>query len=153
FQTHEVALEEAKMQVALLLFNERLQAFQDELQTNADAAEAAPLLEDTRTVQQFVAGMATEAQRLFAYLRNQQPREAGESMAAMDREHAQANAVLEHLRDEIAAIQKRHFENQTALATSLQRFQYAVSALILLLIGGAAVFAHRVRRQLEAATR
>jgi signal transduction histidine kinase len=153
FQTHEVALEEAKMRVALRLFNERLQAFHDELGTNADAAEAAPLLDDTRAVRQLIAGMAAEAQRLFAYLRSQQPREAGESMAAMDREHARANEVLERLRDEIAAIQKRHFENQTTLATSLQQFQYAVSALILLLIGGAAVFAHRVRRQLEAATR
>src|SRR5262249_24104549 len=42
---------------------------------------------------------------------------------------------------------------QTAAAGSLQRFQYVVSALILLMIAGSVAYGHRVRRQVESATR
>jgi signal transduction histidine kinase len=153
FQSHRVAVEKTKMQAALRLFNERLQAFQEELGENAAGEEVVGLLEDLRTFGQLVQEMAAEALGLFSYLGGDQTKEAGESMAGMDRRYAQANQVLERIRGEIAAVQKRHFENQTAVAASLQRFQYVVSSLILLMIGGSLAYGHKVRRQVESAAR
>src|SRR5581483_1896283 len=46
FQSHEVAEEEAKMLAALRLFDERVEAFAAELRANADAAEAAVVIDD-----------------------------------------------------------------------------------------------------------
>src|SRR5262249_35051220 len=79
--------------------------------------------------------------------------DAGQSMAAMDRQYALANRALERLRGEIAAIQTRHFQRQTEVASSLLRFQYVMSGLLLLMIGGSLAYAHRVRRQVESAPR
>lgn len=153
FQSHQVAVEEMKMRAALRLFNERLEAFQEELRANADGDESVALLENLQTCQQFMQQMAEEALGLFTQLRSDQTKEAGASMAAMDRQYARANQVLERLRGEIAEIQKRHFEDQTAVAASLQRFQYGVFTLILLMISGLVAYGHRVRRQVESATR
>src|SRR5262249_42591411 len=134
-------------------FDERLAAFQEALRADPEAAETAPLLDDLQTVRQRMQDMTGEARGLFAHLRAARTEEAGESMAAMDRQYARANQALDHLREEIAAIRSRHFEAQAAVATSLQRFDYAVSALILLLLGVSVAYGHRVRRQVDAANR
>jgi signal transduction histidine kinase len=153
FHSHQVAVEEANMRAALRLFDERLGAIQEELRANTDGDEAAALLEDLQAVRRLTQQMAAEAQGLFAHLRNDRTREAGESMAAMDRQYARVNQILERLRGGIAAIQQQHFENQTAVAASLQHFQHVVFALILLMIGGSAAYGQRVRWRLESATR
>ncbi len=153
FQSHQVSAEEAKMQAALRQFNDRLDSLQEELRTSPSADEAGPLLENLGTVRRRIQRMAGEAQALFASLRSEQTRQAGERMAAMDREYARANQALERLREEITVIQGRHLEDQAAVARSLQRFERFVSPLILLLIAGSLVYGHRVRRQVEAAQR
>src|SRR5437763_1744397 len=126
FQSHQVAAEEAKMQAAMRLLEDHLDAFQGELRANADGAEAGALLEGLNEFRQLMRQMAAEAHGLFTHLRSDQTTEAGEGMAAMDRQYARANRVLERLRGEIAAVQERHFEHQTAVAASLLRFQYVM---------------------------
>jgi signal transduction histidine kinase len=153
FQSHQVPFEEDKMRAALRRFDERLGAFQEALRADPDAAETAPLLEELQTVRQRMQDMTGEARGLFAHLRAARTEEAGESMAAMDRQYARAIQALDRLREEIAAIRSRRFEGLAAAATSLQRFDYVVSALILLLVGGSVAYGHRVRRQVDAANR
>jgi PAS domain S-box-containing protein len=153
FQSNQADIEEAKMHVALRLLNERLEGFEEGLRANPTDNETGPLLEDLQTVREHMRQMATEAQGLFAHVRRQQTKEAGESMAAMDREYARAYQVLERVRGEMVAIEKRHFEHQAAVAASLQRFQYTASALILLMIGASVVYGHQIRRQVESLNR
>jgi signal transduction histidine kinase len=153
FQSDRIAEEQARMQAALSLFNLRAKAFEEALRADAEGDEVAALAEKLPRFRQNVEGMAREALNLFAYMRRDETRKAGESMAAMDRHFAQANQVLEQLRADIAAIQQRHFLNQTAAAGSLQKFQDVASVFILALIVGSAVYGHRVRRQVEDATR
>jgi signal transduction histidine kinase len=153
FQSHQVAEEEAKLQGALRQFNERLDTLEDALRTVPGPEEAAGLLGSLQTVRRLIQEMAEEAQGLFAQLRSGHTRQAGEKMAAMDRGYARANQALERLREQITAIQGRHLEDQAAVAASLERFEYVVSPLVLLLIAGAMAYGHRARRQVEAATR
>jgi signal transduction histidine kinase len=153
FQSHQVAAEEARLQAAVRLFEDHLGEFEQELRANAEDTEAGTLLENLQEFRGLMRQMAEEAHGLFARLRSDRTKEAGEGMAAMDRHYAAANRVLERVRAEIAAIQKRHFEHQTGVAASLLRFQYVMSALILLMIGGSLAYGHKVRRQVEAATR
>ncbi len=152
FQTHQVGVEEAKMQVALRLFNDALDEFQEELGADAGADEAAALRDGLQGVRRLVGEMTADARRLFAHLARGQTQQAGARMAAMDRRYAEANQTLERLREAIAAIQKQHFEDQMAVLSSRQRFQYGVSALILLMLCGSVAYGQRVRRQVEAAT-
>jgi signal transduction histidine kinase len=153
FQSHQVAAEEANLRTAVLHFNRRLDAFAEDLRANREDRETAALLDGVQRFRQPMERMAEEARVLFAHLRSDRTKEAGETMAAMDRQYALANQALEHLRSAITTIQERHLENQQAAATSLQQFQYVASTLILLLIGGSVAYGRRVRRQVEAATR
>jgi hypothetical protein len=147
FQSHQGAAEEARMEAAERLFGDHLERFHEGLRTDAEAAEAGALLRDLQEFRRRMHDMAVEARGLFAHLRSSRTQDAGQSMAAMDRQYALGNQALERLRGEIAAIQTRHFERQTEVTASLQRFQYAMSALLLLMIGGSLAYAHRVRRQ------
>ncbi len=151
FQSHQVSLEEARMHAAQERFNTQLDAFQNGLRGHSDDDTARTLGEQVEQFRLQMQQMEEEAESLFAHLRSDRSRTAGERMAAMDRRYAQANHMLEQMRGEIAAIQERHFEHQTAAATSLQHFQYGMSLLILAMIGGSAVYGRRVRRQMDAA--
>jgi signal transduction histidine kinase len=153
FQSHQVHAEEAKLQAALRLFDDRLESLREALRSHPDHDEAGPLLAGLQTVGRLIQEMAREAQSLFAQLRSGNTRQAGERMAAMDRGYARANQALERLREQITTIQGRHLEDQAAVAVSLQWFERFVSPLVLLLIAGSVVYGHRVRRQVEAATR
>jgi signal transduction histidine kinase len=153
FQSHQVAAEEVKLREALRGFNQHLDTFREELRANAEGDEAAAVAGELQTFQGLVGRMAGEARDLFAQCRKGQTREAGERMAAMDRQYARAIQALERSRGEIAGIQKQHFDDQAALAALLQRSQYAASTLILLMIGGLLAYGHRVRRRVETTTR
>jgi signal transduction histidine kinase len=153
FQSHQGAVEEARMEAAVRLLTEHLDSFEEGLLTNAEAAEAGALLANLEAFRRRMQDMAGEARGLFAHLRSGRTQDAGQSMASMDRQYALGNQALEKLRGEIAAIQTRHFQRQTEVASSLLRFQYVMSGLLLLMIGGSLAYAHRVRRQVETATR
>lgn len=145
FQSHQVAAEYARMHAALTSFNKRLEAFQAELQANVEAEQSVPLVAGLRFAQQDMLAMSADADQLFDHLRSNRTVEAGKSMAEMDRHYARANQALERLRKDIGKIQEQHFDKQTEAAVSLQRFQYMIAALILLMIGGAAVYGHKLR--------
>ncbi|HYV37832.1 MAG TPA: sensor histidine kinase [Gemmataceae bacterium] len=150
FQSRQLEAEWKSMHEALAVFTNRLETVRQELQDNVEPHQAGPLLAGLQTAQQTMQAMTTESDRLFEYLKNKRPTEAGESMATMDRHFAKVNRALEQLRRDIAAIQQEHFEKQTGAAAALQRFQYGIAALILLMIAGAAVYGHIIRKQVEA---
>ena len=51
------------------------------------------------------------------------------------------------LRTEATAIQQRHFGRQTAAAATLQRFEYLIAGLILVMVGAATAYGRRLNRQ------
>lgn len=153
FESHDIAGEEAKMQAALRFFSQRLDALLLNLHNDDPSVETPAVLDNLQVCASETERMAEKARTLFELLRRGRTREAGESMAAMDRHFAAAAQALESARTEIAIMQKRHFEEQTAVASSLQRFHYVTSCLILLVIGASLVYGQRLRRQLESATR
>jgi signal transduction histidine kinase len=102
-----------------------------------------------REINAAVTEMVAETHHIFTHLRNKQQAEAGKRMATMDRKFAYVNTTLVRLRERIGAIQKEHFEQQTAAASSLQKFEYLIAALILLMVGGATVYGQRIARQVR----
>src|SRR5262249_25331391 len=76
FQSHQVAVEEANLQVAVWRFNQRLDAFAAELQAHAEEGEAATLMDLAEAFRQFMEHMAAEARVLFAHLRSDRTKEA-----------------------------------------------------------------------------
>lgn len=153
FQSQKADAESARMQSSRRQFEERIALFQSEIESNVDPAEAAPLLRGLLGARHALEEMFAEARRLFAHFKNGSTREAGTSMAAMDRRFLSVIESLESLRGDIAAIQGRAFEKQADAAASLQRLEYGVDALVLAMILAAMFYAHKVRKQMEHATR
>jgi signal transduction histidine kinase len=79
--------------------------------------------------------------------------EAGSHMARMDQNYNQANNALFQLREDIGMIQKEVFSKQTASAASLQKFEYLIGGLILLMVAGATYYGFHFARQEEADAR
>jgi signal transduction histidine kinase len=147
FETQDVEVESRKMQAAVRAFKAQGTALHDSLE---GMGQAEPLLETLAAVQAAMADMVVEADRIFTHLRTDQVREAGRQMALMDRKYAAVNTALVRLRQQIEARQQANFRQQTASAAALQRFEYLIGSLILVMIGAAAVYGHKMNRRLEA---
>jgi signal transduction histidine kinase len=70
-------------------------------------------------------------------------------MATMDRRYATLNSALAGLRHSVAMVQQKNFEQQMAAASRQRDYEYLIGALILLMVGGATVYGHRMARQIQ----
>lgn len=153
FQSHQADAEYARMQTARRQFEKRLALFQSEIEARADPVEAESFLRGLQAAGKAMEEMAADARRLFAHVKSGSTKEAGKSMADMDRRYARFIEAIEQVRRDMSVIQSRAFEKQAAAAASLQRLEYGVDALVLAMILAAMVYAHVVRKQMERATR
>lgn len=145
FQSRQVEAEAERMRAARSTWSSHLQAVREELLANVPSPRATPLAGRLQDAQQAMDAMNIQADLLFTQLRKGLVAEAGTSMAAMDRQYALVNRALEELRRDIGAVQKEHFDRQTGAAVSLQRSQYVLATLILLMIAGAAIYGYKLR--------
>jgi PAS domain S-box-containing protein len=141
FNSHDVKGESARMQTALDLFNQRLAGLREELRTNdiPDSVEHA-IKADLDNVQLAMAAMVKEAGLVFQDFELNQPELAGRQMAVMDHKLVLMNDAFRDLRNEVTGIQKQTFDQQLALAGSLQKSEFALAGTILLMIGAATYY-------------
>ena len=155
FGSLDVHAESSRMQFALARFQAQFWTVRSELQEKLPRAEAASLVAKLDAVSQAMQDMTGEAQEMFAFFRAKQPAAAGTRMATMDRRYAEVNRALADLRASVATSQARNFEQQVAAAASQKKYQYALGALLLLMVVAAMVYGQRMARhaQAEAAER
>jgi signal transduction histidine kinase len=137
------------MQAAREIFDAKFRALRDELTTNLTPGEASPLVARLDAVSVAMEAMLSEARLIFSYFRAAQPDRAGERMATMDRRYATVNRALAELRHSVAMVQQKNFERQTAAASRQRDYEYLIGALILLMVGGATFYGHRMARQIQ----
>lgn len=147
FDSHDVPLESARMQGALHAFEERLGRLRTELHRSVADAEGARLHECMNEVEQAMDGMVAETRLIFSYFAGGQNVEAGQRMATMDRKYARLLAALRELGAGVSSIQRRQFERQTAAAADLQRFEFLIATLILMMVAAATVYGRKISRQ------
>ncbi len=147
FDSRAVAAELARMQTALGIFNARLDSLRRELRRSASQANAQALLGHLDDVERAMAQMVAEARLIFSHFAAGQREPAGERMATMDRKYARLLASLQELGAHVASIQRHQFEHQMAAAGALQRFEYGIAGLILLMVAAATVYGRRLSRQ------
>ena len=147
FDTGDVGLEAVRMQRARLEFHARLGALRDALPSRVEPADADALRGRMGLVERALDEMVEEAGHIFSNLAAGRSQPAGERMATMDRRYARVLAALRELHTEATAIQQRHFGRQTAAAATLQRFEYLIAGLILVMVGAATAYGRRLNRQ------
>ena len=152
FDTHDVAAESTRMARARLEFAARVTRLRQHL-TDVHPHEQTELLARFDSLAAAMAQMTAEAETIFAAFAAGQPEEAARQMAGMDRKYANVLSAFHDLRSDVSRIQQRLFAEQNAAARGLQRFEFLIAALIVIMVGGAVVYGQRmqkeVRREME----
>lgn len=153
FDSQAVDEEAQRMKQALAAFDGKLDHARQELSSETAIAQITGLLDEFRQVRKSMDEMVAEADLIFNFFRNRQPREAGERMATMDRKYARLNQAFSRLEEGVREIQRRRFASQHELAQQLQRAEYAIVAGIVLMILGVTWYGSKVMREMTNATR
>jgi len=156
FDSADVSAEAVRMQRARVSFQQRMAVLRADL-AHVPAGDAQALRARMDQIEQAMAEMTREAGLIFSYFGAGQRAEAGQRMATMDRRYARVLATLRELGAAVSSIQQQQFARQTAAAGTLQRFEYLIAALILLMVGAATVYGRKIadlaaRDALERAT-
>lgn len=150
FDSHDVATERARMVANLGLFQENLRRLEEELQVTAMPAEVARLTPNFRAVSQAMTAMVDEANLIFSFFERNQPDQAGRRMATMDRRYAMLNQSMADLRHEVSMIQQEALASQQASAALLGRIEYLLAGLVVIMLGAATLYGHRLSREVAA---
>lgn len=140
FDSQDAAAEAGRMKRARAVFLDRLEGLRGELPGHVPAADAAELDARMRDIERAMADMTSEAESLFAHFAGGESAQAGQSMATMDRRYAQLLAAIRQLTRAVSSIQQREFQLQGAAARTLQRFEYLIAGLILVMVASATLY-------------
>lgn len=151
FDSLEVDTESQRLRAALATFEREVAAARTELLANVVPDLSAPLLKDFEEIGLAMDEMTTEANRIFAYFRSNQPREAGERMATMDRKYARLNKAFAELNRHVRDIQQRYFAEQQTAAAELRRSEYVIAAGIAVMVLAVTLYGYKMARAMAAA--
>ena len=149
FLSNAVAKERARVQAASQSFVSHLKGARQRLHDYAMPGEAGELNALLDRVNSGTQAMSQEAELIFAALEGKDPGQAGRHMAEMDRRYDDVNEALYGFRRQVGTIQEAMFAEQAEQATHLQRLEYVIGGLILLMVVGAAIYGAKLGRQAE----
>ncbi len=144
FDSHDVQRESARQATALVLFQQRLEAFRVGVNNIPDAAARQQLRAGIDRISGSMAQMTAEADRIFAYFAEHNADAAGRRMATMDRKFAALHHAISETAQNVRNIQRRNFQGQIGAATFLGNFEYMFGALIVVMVGCVLVYGHRI---------
>lgn len=153
FDASEGPTNRQSMRSAVAAFKHSIARLNARLATEIEDEIARPLLEHLVTTRQLLTEMTREAELVFIFVEASQRDRAVRHMAAMDRKYAALTAVLLQLRDRVGRLQQRNFESQANAAAWLQRSEYIMAALIMLMIAGATFYGYFLAGQVATETR
>ncbi|MEO5657328.1 MAG: EAL domain-containing protein [Nitrospiria bacterium] len=153
FDSRRPASERVAMQQARALFDRELTAVKSTLAQGAPRETAAGLLDDLAAIEGAVDSMSAEAALIFSYFERGETTKAGQRMATMDRKYGRVQHAFEQLNRHIREIQSAHFRDQLEAAAAVQRFEWTIGVLVLLMVAGATVYGRHLLKQSAAFTR
>ena len=148
FDTRDVDTEMARQDRALAAFEQGLGAARADL-ADVPELQAEPLLASLDAVAAAMRDMVTEANLIFGYFSSAQRDLAAQRMASMDRKHAGVAAELARLGGKVRAIQKQQFLEQIAAAQQLQKLQYLIGGLLVLMVGSVTLYGHKIVQKVQ----
>jgi PAS domain S-box-containing protein len=147
FDSLDAAAESGRMKRARGVFLDRLEGLRGELPGHVPPADAEALDARMREIARAMEEMTAEAESLFAHFAGGESAQAGARMATMDRRYAHLLAAIRQLTRTVSAIQQREFQLQGAAARTLQRFEYLIAGLILVMVASATLYGRNLWRE------
>ncbi len=162
FDTHDVKGESLKMREAVRAFNERMATVEEELQVEINKHEPSEAIvqkhieelpEDLVAIKAAMTEMRGEADLIFTYFDQNQHELAGGRLATMYNKYATMNASFVDLRQHVGIIQEKLFKQEMAAVDSLRKSEYLLAAFVFLMVGGATIYGHKIKTQMESDAR
>lgn len=150
FDTQDANAESASLHEALLLFLDKKAEIEKDIGINVSGENAIILKADLHDIQLAMDNMIGEADKIFAFSREQKHQQAGERMATMDRHYALVNQSFTKAGIDIRKIQEEYFAKQLSKAEFNRKFEIVLSGLILLMVAGATLYGHKIYRNMLA---
>ena len=153
FDTHDVAAERARRDVAINAFNAHMATVETDLSTRTSADEQSRVGAAIDVTKAAMLDMIAEAERIFVYFERQNPASAGERMASMDRAYARLTRSISATVTQVQAIQSQHLQQQLSTAHDLQGLEIVIGGLIMLMVIGVALYGHNLGKVMRRQTR
>ncbi|MCA1658668.1 MAG: PAS domain S-box protein, partial [Verrucomicrobiaceae bacterium] len=130
-------------------WKERIAVLRQELSESKGEAQGQFLLADLKAVDAAMDEMIAESDLIFSFFTRNEADRAGERMATMDRKFAHVNTALARLRERVSMTQRQHLNAEQASAKALQKFEYLIALLILVMVAGATVYGRKMARTMR----
>lgn len=150
FESGDVAAETRRFEQARGAFDTRLGELNQGL-GQLDREDALVLGDDFARIAALMKPMVVQSRTIFEQYNRGETTEAAAGMAVVDRAYAKVNLGFDKLRGDVGAIQRSLFKDQLAQADRLRLAQNVLAGLVALMIGGALLYARKLRRETEAA--
>jgi signal transduction histidine kinase/DNA-binding NarL/FixJ family response regulator len=152
FESGDPDVESANLRGALQRFDQAVTDARADLTANVTEHDALSLLDGLESVNIYVRKMAAEADAVFAAFKTAN-NEAGERMAAMDRQGKAVRNAIYTLEQYVSQIEERAFDGQERETVVLMNWQYGLDGLIAFLAVGVVAYAVTLSRQIAVAAR
>src|SRR5438552_3736882 len=146
FDTHDDAVESAKLDKAVAQFGEKMRELREETSSRVPPIESRAIFQQMDAVQATVDLITGDARLIFACFRDDQPDEAGRHLARTARKFAQLNSALVRLQSCVRDIQRDELEVQLARAASMRAIETALGLALMVLLIGIAFYGSRLYR-------
>ncbi len=147
FESRAVAQERARLERAVQRFEAALNEQRAALQLNPLGLDVAPILPLFAPVEDSLDAMVVQSRAILSHFEAGEVEQAGERMASMDRGLAQTLRGLSVIRRQISAEQARLFDEQSAAAAGLRRYELLIAGALLAMVVCVTLYGHRVARE------
>jgi signal transduction histidine kinase len=166
FETGDAARERRRLSAALAAALERIAALRKDLVVTAAPAQVPGLLVGLEDIERSTRAMAAEAEAVLARFEAKDREAAARQMAQMDRSYAALLAQVREVRSRfglaraprpvrvpdpegLRSTRFERFERQTSAAASLQRWEYLIAGLIVIMVAGAVLYGRAIARRMD----
>ena len=153
FETHDVAGERVKLAAAVNEFRKKLSELMTELKALPKSDESDDLVDDLKAVEGQIQTMSTAAEATLSAYAGGDTAGATTKMSLADRTNAELQFAIEHVSEDVFAIQRNLFERQTNFAAKLRTFEFVLASLIALMLGGMLLYGRRIAHDMQSAER
>ena len=131
-------------------FVTRLRAKRGEALMAVENDESRKLLDEFDKLRGAVDSMVETAEELFSRFPTDKPDEAARRLVNVNRDYAGIMTVLTDLRLRVSGIQARIFDQQMEEFARLQRMEFVVAVLMLLMLGSTVFYGGRITQRMNA---
>ena len=153
FETHDVAGERVKLAAAVNEFRKKLSELMTELKALPKSAESDDLVDDLKAAEGQIQTMSTAAEATLSAYAGGDTAGAATKMSLADRTNTELQFAIEHVSEDVFAIQRNLFERQTNFAAKLRTFEFVLASLIALMLGGMLLYGRRIAHDMQLAER